>query len=164
MAVTKEKKQEITKKVNDILANSESVVFVNFHKLPIGDEQAMRNKLKDEGVGYYVARKTLVRRALADTTVAGDLPELEGELAIAYSADAVAPAREVQEFAKAHKEQVAIMGGIFEGAYKSGDEMRVIAAIPGMQTLRGMFVNVINSPIQGLAVALNAIAEKKETA
>ena len=31
-----------------------------------------------------------------------------------------------------------------------------------MQVLRCMFVNVINSPIQGLAVALNAIAQKKQ--
>jgi len=28
--------------------------------------------------------------------------------------------------------------------------------------LRGMFVNVINSPIQGMAIALSKIAEKKE--
>ena len=36
-----------------------------------------------------------------------------------------------------------------------------IATIPSLQTLRGMFVNVINSPIAGLAVALKAIADKR---
>ena len=40
--------------------------------------------------------------------------------------------------------------------------MTVIASIPSMQVLRGMFVNVINSPIQGLVIALNAIAVKVE--
>ena len=39
--------------------------------------------------------------------------------------------------------------------------MTEIASIPALPVLRGMFVNVINSPIQGLAVALNQIAEKK---
>jgi ribosomal protein L10 len=40
-------------------------------------------------------------------------------------------------------------------------QMMEIATIPGLQTLYAQFVNVINSPIQGLVVALNAIAEKK---
>jgi ribosomal protein L10 len=42
--------------------------------------------------------------------------------------------------------------------------MMEIAQIPDRQTLLGMFVNVINSPIQGLAVALNAVAEKRQSA
>jgi len=41
-------------------------------------------------------------------------------------------------------------------------KMQEIATIPSLQVLRGMFVNVINSPIQGLAIALNAIAQKKQ--
>ena len=36
-----------------------------------------------------------------------------------------------------------------------------IASIPSLHVLRGMFVNAINSPIQGLVVALNGIADKK---
>ena len=39
--------------------------------------------------------------------------------------------------------------------------MTEIASIPTLQVLRGVFVNVINSPIQGLVLGLNAIAEKK---
>ena len=42
------------------------------------------------------------------------------------------------------------------------EQMTEIAQIPDMQTLRAQFVNVINSPIQGLAIALNALAEKKD--
>ena len=43
----------------------------------------------------------------------------------------------------------------------SKEEMTVIASIPPVQTLYGMFVNVINSPIQGLVVALDQIGKKK---
>jgi ribosomal protein L10 len=39
--------------------------------------------------------------------------------------------------------------------------MMAIALIPSQQTLYAQFVNVINSPIQGLVVALSKIAEKK---
>ena len=56
--------------------------------------------------------------------------------------------------------KVSIIGGIFDGEYKSQAEMLSIASIPSLQVLRGMFVNVINSPIQRFAIALNAIASK----
>ena len=75
--------------------------------------------------------------------------------------DIVAPARSVYEFEKKFKGQVAIQGGVFEAKYMGKDEMVAIAAIPPLDTLRGMFVNVINSPIQGFVMALSEIGKKK---
>jgi ribosomal protein L10 len=54
-----------------------------------------------------------------------------------------------------------MVGGVFEGRFMDKSEITAIATIPATPVLRGMFVNVINSPIQGLVLALNAIAEKK---
>ena len=53
------------------------------------------------------------------------------------------------------------MGGIFDGKFTDAAGMNAIALIPSVPVLRGMFVNVINSPIQGLVIALDKIAEKK---
>jgi hypothetical protein len=39
--------------------------------------------------------------------------------------------------------------------------MNSIATIPPLPVLRGMFVNVINSPIQSLVIALSKVAEIK---
>jgi ribosomal protein L10 len=85
---------------------------------------------------------------------------LEGEIAVAYSADPLAAAREVYDFQVAHKGIVSIVGGVFEKGYKNQTEMLSIATIPPLQTLRGMFVNIINSPIQRFAIALDQIAKK----
>jgi ribosomal protein L10 len=89
------------------------------------------------------------------------MPNLDGEIAVAYSTDAIAPAQNIKEFAEKFKNSVSIVGGVFQGVYKNQAEMTEIASIPPLQTLRGMFANVINSPIQGLVVALDAIASKK---
>jgi ribosomal protein L10 len=43
----------------------------------------------------------------------------------------------------------------------SKDEMTAIAAIPPLPILLGMFINVINSPIQGLVLALGEISKQK---
>ncbi len=161
MAITKAKKQDILAKLEGVKNDSDSIVFVSFRGMPVSDNTAMRAALREKGVGYFVAKKTLMKRAF-DGAFTGEMPSLEGEIAVAYSADAIAPAQNIKEFAEKYKENIAIVGGIFQGVYKSREEMTEIASIPSLQVLRGMFVNVINSPIQGLVIALNGIAEKKE--
>ncbi|PIP86511.1 50S ribosomal protein L10 [Candidatus Campbellbacteria bacterium CG11_big_fil_rev_8_21_14_0_20_44_21] len=163
MAINKEKKKDILSKLKDILGNAKSVTFVNFHGISVPDINEMRGGLKEKGVGYYVAKKTLVRKALDETKIEGELPELGGELALAYSReDETAPARAIYEFQKRFKETLGILGGIFGGVYQSQNQMTEIAAIPSIQILRGMFLNVINSPIQGLVIALDEISKGRE--
>ena len=60
------------------------------------------------------------------------------------------------------KDVLALVGGMFEGAFLTAEKMIAIATIPPMGVLRGMFVNVINSPIQGLVMALDQISKKKQ--
>ena len=160
MAITKAKKVDILKKLETIKSDSDSIVFVNFKGVSVTDTSLMRKKLREEGVGYFVAKKTLIKRAFGDTFT-GEMPELNGEIAVAYSKDAIAPAQNVKEFAKKHKEAIAIAGGVFQGVYKSKVEMTEIASIPSLQVLRGMFAQLINSPRQRFAVVLSKVAEVK---
>lgn len=160
MAITKSKKEEILKKLDGVKSDSESIVFVSFRGLPVQDSTVMRANLRSEGVGYFVAKKTLMKKAF-DGAFEGQMPELEGEIAVAYSTDAIAPAQQIKEYTAKYKDNLAIVGGVFQGVYKNKEEMTEIASIPPLQVLRGMFVNVINSPIQGLVLGLNAIADKK---
>ncbi len=165
--LTKEKKKEIVKDLGKAVADSKSVVFVNFHGISVADSNALRRKIKTEGVDLKVARKTLVKRTLDASNVKGKRPELLGELALAYLSaqaggnDLIAPARGIYEFQKKLEGKIKILGGIFEGKYMSASEMTEMAMIPPLDILRGMFVNIINSPIQRWVVGLGQIAEKK---
>ena len=164
MALTKEQKKDVLTKVESALDEANSVVFVHAKGMGVADTQEMRNKMREEGVSYYVAKKTLVHRALENKSYEGERPTFDGELALAWGEDLVAPAREVQNYVKSTKDKVTILGGIFEGRYMSAAEMTEIASIPSKHTLYAQFVNIINSPLQGLVVALDAVAEKKEAA
>ncbi len=163
MAITKEKKGEIVAKVKSILDSSKAVVFVNFHKLPVSESTTVRKALRSQDVQFTVAKKTLTKRALNDAKIEGTMPELEGELALVYSTDLIAPAREIFDFQKKLDGRVSILGGVFDGVYKNKTEMESIASIPSQKVLYAQFLNVINSPIQGIVLALNAIAEKKQS-
>lgn len=161
MAISKAKKEEIVDKLTDAIKSAKSLVFVNFHGLKVSDATAMRQSLKNEGVSYAVTKKTLTKRVLDTEKFEGAQPELTGELAMAWSPDLIAPARGVYSFQKKFPEGVKILGGVFEGRYMSKAEMEGIATIPPVDTLRGMFVNIVNSPIQRFAIALNEIAKAK---
>ncbi len=161
MAITKDKKKKIVEKAQDILAKGKSFVFVAFKRLKVADVTAMRKDLRTKEIGYFVSKKTLLRRALAGLKTTGDIPELSGEIALAYGADLIAPAREIYSFEKKFKDTLKIVGGIFEGEFIGREKMLAIATIPSTQVLYGQFVNLINSPIQRLVIGLDQIAQKK---
>jgi large subunit ribosomal protein L10 len=160
MAINKAKKQEILSKLETVRENSDAIVFVHYKGLTVANTTAMRKSLREQGVGYLVAKKNLMKIAFSEK-FEGTMPEIDGEIAIAYSTDAIAPAQNIKEFATKHKDSLAIVGGVFQGVFKNKEEMVAIAAIPSLNVLRGMFAQLINSPRQRFAVVLSKVAEVK---
>ena len=160
MAITKQKKTEIITRIEAGLKEAETVTFVNFHGLTVSEVTMLRKNLRDVGVKYYVAKKTLVKRALDAQKVTGTQPPLVGELALAWSDDAVASAKGVFEFQKTHKDKVALMGGVYQGAYMSKEEITTLASIPSMLGLRTQFVGMLNSSIASFVRVIDAKAKK----
>ena len=160
MAITRQKKEEIIARVGDIAKSAKTLVFANFKGLTVAEQNEMRKAFRAQDIGYTVAKKSLLRRALDAAKYQGDAPALDGEIALAYGTDELAPARELAVFVKKFGEHLAFAGGVFGGKYVGRDEITSIAAIPGLDSLRAQFVQLINSPLQRFAVVLHAKAEK----
>lgn len=164
MALTKNKKKEILGSISESLSKTVSTVFVGFKGLTVADVNELRAALKKESVKYTVVKKTLLTKALSEKGYAGTIPELPGEVALAHlieGDDITVPARALQVFVKKFKEKLSLLGGTLEGRFLSHAEMVNVAQIPATPVLRGMFVNIVNSPIQRFVIALNQIAEKR---
>ena len=164
MALTKDKKKEILASVTESLSKTASAVFVGFNKLTVAEVNDLRASLKKEGVKYTVVKKTLLTKALNEKGYTGTLPELPGEVALAHLVsgdDITAPARALQTFVKKFKEKVSLLGGALEGRFLSQAEIVGVAQIPPVAVLRGMFANIINSPLQRFAIALGEVAKTK---
>jgi large subunit ribosomal protein L10 len=165
MPITKAKKGEILKDLDQIIDKSKSLVFVSFKGIDANDTVVMRKKLTSEKVGLKVAKKTLIKKVLADKSFTGTLPDLGQETAFGYmmpaGEDLLAPAREVFNFTKEHKGLFHIMGGIFDGAYKTKEEMMSIATIPSRDVLLSQIAYLLKSPMQRLAIAVNEVSKKK---
>lgn len=160
----KSKKEEIIKDLDEVIKGSASLVFVNFHGLKVSDETVLRQDLRKQGVGYKVSRKTLLACAFKGKDY-GEIPELAGEVAIAYSKeDQIAPAREIYNFQKTHKGKgvmLNILGGIFEGKFIDGARMIELAMIPSREVLLSKLAFLLKSPMQRFAIVLNEIANHK---
>ena len=66
MAKTKAQKQEIIATLTSGFQNAASTVFVSFTRITVAEESAMRKVLREAGVKYFVAKKTLIKRVLTE--------------------------------------------------------------------------------------------------
>lgn len=161
MAISKQKKNEIYESLSEKIKGAESMVFLNFKGLKVSETDAMRRALREQGMGYLVTKKTILRRALTDAGIKGDMPAMEGELAVAYGTDAVGPAREIAVFAKKYKDKVSFMGGLLESKFFSKEEIVALSKVPTREVLLGKLVNVMYAPVIGTVRVLDQIKEKK---
>ncbi len=159
-AILEQKKQAVAELAEKI-RNSVSGVLVNYQGITVEDDTAMRKALREAGVKYMVVKNTLTGRA-CDEVGFGDMKQyLNGMTAIAISnEDAVAPAKVLKKYAD-KVESFQILAGYVDGAVIDAKTVGELADIPSRETLIAKFLGSIQSPLYGLAYALQAIADKQ---
>lgn len=160
MALTKQKKSELLAKYEDVLKGAKSAVYISFKGVPVFKQDSLRKKLFAEQMNYGVVKKTLWDRAVKSANVQGEAPAVEGEMGVVYGDDLLAPARIAYEFSKTNK-SVKILGGVFEGQFKSSAEMMQIATIPPREVLLSQLAYLLKSPMQRIAIAVSEVAKTK---
>ena len=157
-----EKKQQAVAELAERIKNSVSGVLVNYQGITVEDDTAMRKALREAGVKYMVVKNSLTGRA-CDEVGYGEMKQyLNGMTAIAISEnDAVAPAKVLKKYAE-KVESFKILAGYLDGAVIDEKTVNELADIPNKETLIAKFLGSIQSPIYGLAYALQAIADKQE--
>lgn len=166
MAKTRAQKEEVVAKVEKLLKDAASSVFVHFRGIDVAQETNMRKGFRADNLGYTVVKKSLIRRALDTLGHDHTGTPLEGEVAIAYNMtetnDPTMAARRVHAYSKElGADKFMILGGLFEGKIMNSTGMQEIATIPPLPVLQAMFAQVINSPRSRFAVVLSKVAETK---
>lgn len=167
-----QEKQAYVEQLAEKLSNSVAGVVVDYKGIPVSDDTALRRKMREAGVEYFVVKNTMLHRA-AEKVGLSDLDSvLEGSTALAVSpTDHVAAAKILCEYADKSK-TFSVKAGFVEGKVINADSVKDLAKMPPKevlvaQVLGGLnapitgFVGVLNANLRGLVVALNAIAEKQ---
>lgn len=117
----------------------------------------LRNKMRDAGASYKVAKNRLAKIALegTDYSVLADL--LTGPTALASSIDPVAAAKVVIDFAKTN-DKLEIVGGAMGSKLLDADGVKALASLPSLDELRAKLVGLIVAPATKIATITQAPA------
>ena len=149
-----ELKQPVVQEIKGKLEASKGAVLTDYRGLNVAEVTELRNKLREVGVEYKVVKNTLARIAANEIGIEGLDGYLEGPTAIAYGIeDAVAPAKVLSEFAKAHV-NLEIKAGILEGKVIDLNGVKALADLPSREVLLAKLLGSMQSPLYGMANVL----------
>ena len=156
-----ESKKKIVADLTDKLQNAVSGVIVNYAGITVENDTKMRAELRKAGVEYAVIKNTMTKRACENVGYGELANVLEGMTAIAISKDdAVAPAKILKEYAD-KIDSFELKAGFVEGKVLDQAGVLELANIPSKEILIGKLLGSIQSPLYGLACALQAIIDKE---
>ncbi len=155
-------KQQQVEEIKEKISAAKSIVIIDYMGLNVAEDTAFRKDMRNAGVDYQVLKNRLVQRAFNELGYTQFDEALNGPTAVAFSdKDAVAPAKVIFENIKKFNKMKAKCGMV-EGDFLDENGVKQIATIPSREILLAKMLGSMQSPITGLAVCLNKIAEKME--
>ena len=127
--------------------------------LTVAQSTVLRNKIREAGATYKVAKNRLANIAAKGTDYEGIGDFLVGPTALAWSVDPVAAAKVVVDFAKT-TDKIEIVGGSLGNVVLNADGVKALAAMPSLDELRGKLVGLIQAPATKIAQLATAPAAK----
>jgi large subunit ribosomal protein L10 len=155
--VDRAQKQKTIESLHRALAETVCVVVTHQTGLSVAEATQLRQQVRNAGASFKVTKNRLARRALEDTDFAGLSPLFTGPTAIAYSADPVAAAKVIVEFANRNA-KLSIVGGGLAGRELDAAAIKELASLPSLDELRGRIVSLLRAPATRLATMLQAPA------
>ncbi|TJY38878.1 50S ribosomal protein L10 [Cohnella pontilimi] len=154
-------KQKAVDQIAAKLKESTTTVVADYRGLNVAQVTELRKQLREAGVDFQVLKNSLVSRA-ADSVELSELNSvLSGPTAVAFGADAVAPAKILNDFAKKN-EALKIKGGVVEGRVVDTAQIQALANLPSREGLLSMLLSVLQAPMRNMALAVKAVADKNE--
>ncbi len=156
-------KKAVVAEVSAQVANAQTIAIAEYRGIEVGDLTVLRKKARESGVYLRVLKNTLVRRAVAGTEFAGLADQMVGPLIYSISADPVAAAKVLNDFAKGN-DKLVLKGGSYAGAVLDKAGLQALASIPSREELLSKLLYVMKAPVTGLAVCMGALAKQREEA
>jgi large subunit ribosomal protein L10 len=172
----KEQKVEQVELLTEKLKNAKVAVLTDYRGLKVSQIQELRGKLKGGDVEYRVVKNTLARRAAEAAGYPALQAEIKGPVAIAFGYDDLGlPSKLINEWVRATRLKLEVVGGLVEGRVFSSDQIKQLADLPSRETLIAQLmgtlqspvaqlVGIIQTPLQQLMGTLNAYKTKLEAA
>jgi large subunit ribosomal protein L10 len=155
-----EDKKAVVADIGAQVAQAQTIVLAEYRGIPVGELTTLRASAREQGVYLRVLKNTLARRAVQGTQFEPLADSMVGPLIYGISADPIASARVLNDFAKT-KDALVIKAGSINGKLLDVASVKALASIPGREQLISMMLGVMLAPVSSMARVLGAVAAKK---
>lgn len=156
-----QKRNEVAQ-LKGTFTSAASAIVLGFKGLTVEKDTAFRKNIREGKAAYRVSKNTLFRLAVKETAFEGLTEHFKGATAVATTeTDVVALAKAVHTFLKDNP-AAEFKAAILDGKVCSKAEFQAIAELPSREVLISKLLYLMQYPISGLAVALEAIRKQKE--
>lgn len=163
MGLNLQQKQEVVTEVSAQVAQAQTIVLAEYRGIPVAEITTLRANARKAGVYFHVLKNTLARRAVQGTPFEALADKMVGPLVYSISADAIAAAKVVNEFAKTN-DKLVIKGGAYNGRVLDAAAVSALASVPSKEVLLSQLCGLLQSPVAGLARVLGAVSASKAAA
>jgi large subunit ribosomal protein L10 len=158
-SVNRQEKAELIETLQTTLNASSTVVVTHQVGMTVAESSDLRAKMREAGAGFKVTKNRIAKLALKGTRYEELEGMFTGPTAIGTSADPVAAAKALVEFAK-DNDKLTIIGGSMDGKTLDKAGVEALAKMPSLDELRGKLVGLIQAPAAKIARVTQAPAGK----
>ena len=156
MGLNRQDKAAVIAEVSEIVSNSASIVIAEYRGLSVEAVTKLRANARKEGVTLRVVKNTLVRRAVEGTEFAGLADQFVGPLVYAFSADPVAAAKVLVNFAK-DNDKLVVKGGAMANYVMDVEDLKNLQNIHRSDQLIAKMMATMNEPIAKFVRTINEV-------
>ncbi len=161
LALNLQQKQAVVAEISAQVAQAQTIVLSEYRGIKVSDITKLRSQARQSGVYCHVLKNTLARRAVQGPTFAALAEKMAGPLMYTISADPIAAAKVVREFARTN-DKLVIKAGAMAGAVMSAEEVVALASIPSRNELIARLMATMNAATSQFVRTLAALRDKKE--
>lgn len=150
-------KEQLVAELREALETASVVVVATQSGLTVKEVSDLRAKVREAGASYKVTKNTLAKLAIEGTKFEHLADSFAGPTSIAFSEDAVAAAKALNEFAKGN-DKIQIVAGGMGDQHLDAASVQALASLPSLDELRGKLVGLLQAPAGKLASVTQAPA------
>ncbi len=158
LSLNLQEKQAVVAEVSAQVAQSQTIVLAEYRGIKVADITKLRATARNSGVYLHVLKNTLAQRAVQGTSFESLADSMVGPLVYSMSADAVAAAKVMCDFAKTNNKLV-IKAGAMSGSLLSAEQVAVLAATPSRDELIARLMATMNATTAKFVRTLAAIRD-----
>ena len=146
-------KHEFVKDLNAVLKKTDFLLVAHYKGLTVSEISNLRVQIRAANSNFKVTKNTLTKRAIKDTNFEILEKLFVGPTSLAYSDDPVSTSKVMVEFAK-DNENLKILGGAVGDKELSIEEIKQLASLPSMDSLRAKIIGLLCAPQRKIVLAL----------